>query len=137
ELWVADDASTDDTASVAAAAGARVVTAPKRLGKGGAATLAAQRVDAGIALLADGDLGKSAAQLLLLVAVLEEFTEPPERVDIAIARFVRRVGGGFGMALRASRWASTRGGARDLEAPLSGQRAIRGEVLASLLPFAA
>src|SRR3954451_12924988 len=42
ELWVADDGSEDATAVLAAQAGARVVSAPKRLGKGGAATLAAE-----------------------------------------------------------------------------------------------
>src|SRR3954452_3322323 len=42
ELWVADDGSEDATAVLLAQAGARVVSAPKRLGKGGAATLAAE-----------------------------------------------------------------------------------------------
>src|SRR3954465_8049105 len=43
-VLVADDASTDDTAARAAAAGAEVVTAPRNIGKGGANTLAARRV---------------------------------------------------------------------------------------------
>src|SRR5215208_4486207 len=73
ELWVADDASDDATAAVAAQAGARVVSAPKRLGKGGAATLAAQAVlgegDPAV-LLADADLGESASALRELVDAL-------------------------------------------------------------------
>src|SRR4051794_27321186 len=66
ELWVADDASEDATAHVALQEGARVVGAPKQLGKGGAATLAAEALlrerDPAV-LLADADLGASAAKL--------------------------------------------------------------------------
>jgi glycosyltransferase involved in cell wall biosynthesis len=129
ELWVADDASEDATAEVAAAAGARVVSAPKRLGKGGAATLAARAVDAGVVVLADADLGGSARELPQLASALD-------RADLAIATFTRRVGGGFGMAVRAARWATERGGGPSMRAPMSGQRAIRGAALDVLLPFA-
>ena len=41
-VWVADDGSTDDTAAIAAAAGARVVRGGRPVGKGGAATAAAR-----------------------------------------------------------------------------------------------
>jgi glycosyltransferase involved in cell wall biosynthesis len=129
ELWVADDASEDATAEVAAAAGARVVSAPKRLGKGGAATLAARAVDAEVVVLADADLGGSARELPQLVSALD-------RADLAIATFARRVGGGFGIAVRAARWATERGGGPSMRAPMSGQRAIRGAALDVLLPFA-
>src|SRR4051794_41704458 len=44
QLWVADDGSDDATAAVARGEGARVVEAATRLGKGGAATLAAEAV---------------------------------------------------------------------------------------------
>src|SRR4051812_48200027 len=73
DVWVADDASEDATAAVAVQAGARVVTAPKRLGKGGAATLAAEallRDSDPTVLLADADLGESAAMLTSLVDVV-------------------------------------------------------------------
>jgi hypothetical protein len=56
--------------------------------------------------------------------------------DLAIATFARRVGGGFGIAVRASRWAIVRGGGRRMEAPMSGQRAMRPGILPQLLPFA-
>src|SRR3954454_17058018 len=75
ELWVADDASEDATADVAAREGARVVQARKRLGKGGAATLAAEAVlrdgDPTV-LLADADLGASAAKLAPLVEAVSD-----------------------------------------------------------------
>src|SRR3954463_15070141 len=73
DVWVADDASDDATAAVAEQAGARGVNAPKRLGKGGAATLAAEallREGDPVVLLADGDLGASAHELRRLVEAL-------------------------------------------------------------------
>jgi glycosyltransferase involved in cell wall biosynthesis len=126
ELWVADDASDDGSADRVEA---NVVRAPTRLGKGGAATLAVKRLDANVVVLADADLGESAGELPKLVDALAG-------ADIAVASFKQRVGGGFGIAVRAARWATERGGGRRLEAPMSGQRAIRGEALPALLPFA-
>src|SRR3954451_19655931 len=81
EIWVADDASEDATAAVAARAGARVVTAPKRLGKGGAATLAAEallRERDPVVLLADADLGDSAAMLRALVDAVSDGGPGPD-----------------------------------------------------------
>jgi glycosyltransferase involved in cell wall biosynthesis len=134
ELWVADDASEDATAAVAAQAGARVVTTPKRLGKGGAATLAAEallREGDPTVLLADADLGESANQLQALVDVVSDGA-----ADLAIATFAQRVGGGFGIAVGTSRWAIRKATGRTLTAPISGQRALRPGVLTQLLPFA-
>ena len=131
-VWVADDASEDATAAVAAQAGARVVTAPRRLGKGGAATRAAEallREGDPTVLLADADLGESAARLGGLVDALAD-------ADLAIAKFATRVGGGFGITVRTSRWAIARASGRSMDAPISGQRAMRPGVLRRLLPFA-
>jgi glycosyltransferase involved in cell wall biosynthesis len=132
DVWVADDSSTDATAAVAAQAGARVVTSSKRLGKGGAATLAAEallREGDPAVLLADADLGASAAELQRLVDALDD-------ADVAIATFARRVGGGFGIAVGTARWAIQRTTGRTMTAPISGQRAMRPGVLGQLLPFA-
>jgi glycosyltransferase involved in cell wall biosynthesis len=142
EIWVADDASEDATAAVAARAGARVVTAPKRLGKGGAATLAAEallRDGDRTVLLADADLGESAARLHALVdAVSNPIAGPDAEIaaDLAIATFATRVGGGFGVAVGTARWAIRRATGRTMTAPISGQRAMRPGVLPQLLPFA-
>ena len=133
DLWVADDASEDATAHVALQEGAHVVPAPKQLGKGGAATLAAEALLSEgdpVVLLADADHGESAAQLSLLVAAVSG------EADLAIATFAKRVGGGFGVAVGSSRWAIRRATGRSMEAPMSGQRAMRPGVLAQLLPFA-
>ncbi len=138
EIWVADDGSTDSTAEVALAAGAMIARRGKPHGKGGnmtaAATAALDGVPAdatGIALVCDGDLGESAVELALLATrVLEG------HCDLAVAAFRRRVGGGFGVALRFARWAIRSRCGYEAGAPISGQRAMRLEVLRAVLPFA-
>lgn len=80
-------------------------------------------------MLCDGDLGASAERLVALVAALDG-------ADIAVAAFARRVGGGFGIALRFARFALARRAGLELEAPISGQRALRGAALGAVLPFA-
>jgi glycosyltransferase involved in cell wall biosynthesis len=132
EVWVADDASGDATAHVALQEDAHLVSAPRRLGKGGAATLAAESVlrqGDPVVVLADADLGESAAALVALVDALD-------RADLAIATFAHRIGGGFGIAVGSARRAIEKATGRRMEAPISGQRAVRPGVLRSLLPFA-
>jgi glycosyltransferase involved in cell wall biosynthesis len=135
---VADDASSDGSAEVARAGGAEVVRSERNIGKGGVATMAAERVlprarepQPPVVLLCDGDLGETAAALSGLVDAVRS-----GRADLAIGAFARRVGGGFGLAVGFSRWATRRRGGPELSAPISGQRAMRGEVLAAVTPFA-
>ena len=139
-LMVADDFSTDATPQVAERAGAELVRAHKHLGKGGTNTLAVGRLlsrgappELPIVVLCDGDLGASARELPRLVAALQR-----DEGDLAVAAFARRVGGGFGFALGFSRWAIRRrtDGALDPTAPISGQRALKPEVVPAVLPFA-
>lgn len=135
-IWVADDASGDGTAAAAATAGARVVTRGKPRGKGGNMTACAEEMLATTdpperVLLCDGDLARSAGELGPLVKAIER-----DECDLAVASFARRVGGGFGLAVGFSAWAiRNRCGAKP-EAPISGQRAMRLEVLRATLPFA-
>lgn len=137
-ILVADDASTDDTAARAVAAGAEVVTAPRNIGKGGANTLAARRVlslaltpDPPVFVLCDGDLGETARQLTALVAAVRR-----GECDLAVGAFSKRVGGGFGVAVGYARAAIRRLTGLELDAPISGQRAMRGAVLPVVVPFA-
>jgi glycosyltransferase involved in cell wall biosynthesis len=134
---VADDGSTDRTAQVAAELGAEVVRSPRNQGKGGAATLAARtllaladRPDPPIVLLCDGDLDGAER----LVALVEEVRAG--RADLAVAAFERKVGGGFGLARGFARWAIRDCCGAEVEAPISGQRALRAEVLRAVVPFA-
>ena len=135
-LWVADDASGDATAEAAIAAGARVVSRRRPHGKGGNVTAAARAALAdgerpSLALLCDADLGPSAAELRPLVEAVEA-----GRCDLAIGAFRRRVGGGFGVALGFARWTIERRCGYRAEAAISGQRAMRADVLEAVLPFA-
>jgi glycosyltransferase involved in cell wall biosynthesis len=135
-IWVADDASTDGTAEMAMAAGAQVVSRGRPHGKGanvGAAAEAALSAEPmpEFVLLCDGDLGSSAARLTPLVDAVAS-----GECDLAVAAFSHRVGGGFGVALGFARWAIRRRCGLVTEAPISGQRAMRVEVLHTVLPFA-
>lgn len=138
-VLVADDGSTDGSAAVAAAHGAEVVRSERNVGKGGAATLAAQRLLAlagapdpkPVVLLCDGDLATSADALAQLVDTVRR-----GEADLAVAAFQRRVGGGFGWALGFARWAIRRRCGYEAGAPISGQRALRADVLPAVVPFA-
>lgn len=135
-LWVGDDASTDGTAEAALAAGAQVVSRGRPHGKGANVTAAVEAALSAapapeLILLCDGDLGASAAKLVALVEAVEA-----GECDLAVAAFNRRVGGGFGLALGFARWAIRRRCGVETAAPISGQRAMRVEVLRATLPFA-
>jgi glycosyltransferase involved in cell wall biosynthesis len=144
-VWVADDCSTDATAQIARAGGARLVRAERALGKGGAATRAARlvqrevrlRVPAGsenrgpIFIFCDADLADSAAELGPLADAIGQGS-----ADLAIGAFATRAGGGFGLAVGFARWAVQRRCGLRSRAPISGQRAMREAVLADVLPFA-
>jgi glycosyltransferase involved in cell wall biosynthesis len=138
-ILVADDGSTDGSAEVAAAHGAEVVRAERNMGKGGVATLAAQKLlpladgpqPRPVVLLCDGDLAASADALKLLVDEVRS-----GRADLAVAAFAQRVGGGFGWALGFARWAIRARCGYEAGAPISGQRALRAELLPAVVPFA-
>jgi hypothetical protein len=82
-------------------------------------------------VLCDGDLGDCAARLTALVASVEN-----DEVDLAVARFTKRVGGGVGLAVGFARWAIRRRCGMQTQAPISGQRALRASLLEQVLPFA-
>jgi hypothetical protein len=142
EVLVVSDGSGDATAARALDAGAHCLDLPRNLGKGGAlnAGLAAMmgRVAERISpepaalLLADADLADSAARLdRLLAPVLAG------DADLAIADLPPQQGaGGFGLAMGLARQGMVRVTGRRMSEPLSGQRAVRWEVLPALLPFA-
>ena len=137
ETWVADDASTDGTGEIAMTGGAQLVTRRRPHGKGGNVTAAAEAAlgvepPPEVVLLCDADLGDSAAELAPLVDAVEA-----GRCDLAIAAFTTPVGGGFGLAVGFARWAIERRSGLRARAPLSGQRAMRADVLRDVLPLAA
>jgi glycosyltransferase involved in cell wall biosynthesis len=137
-IMVADDHSTDATPQIAEAAGVELVRPHKHLGKGGANSLAVMRLlsrgapeELPIVVLCDGDLGASARELPRLVDALQD-----GEGDLAVGSFARRVGGGFGFAVGFSRWAIGRRAGLEPDAPISGQRALKPEVVRAVVPFA-
>jgi glycosyltransferase involved in cell wall biosynthesis len=135
-VYVADDASTDGTAEAALAAGAVVIGRSRLHGKGANVTAAAEAAlsvepPPAAVLLCDGDLGASAGSLVRLLEAVDA-----GECDLAVAAFSRRVGGGFGFALGFAQRVIRRLCGLETAAPISGQRAMRTEVLRATLPFA-
>jgi len=126
------DGCTDRTADEALAAGARVLVAPRRMGKGGAIESALGHVASGdIYLLVDGDVADTASETEALVREVAE-----GRLDMAIGRLPVQAGGGFGLVKTLSRTAIRWLTGFAPAEPLSGQRAVRRECLEACRPLA-
>ena len=131
---VADDGSHDPTAEVARAAGAIVLTRMRSGGKGGAMDAALERfgaADTDIYLLIDGDVGASASAAAALVEAVAS-----GRADLAIGRLPRPAAGGFGLVKRMAAWLIRRASGFEATEPLSGQRAVRADVMLACRPLA-
>ena len=72
ELIVVDDGSTDDTASIASAAGARVISHPSSLGNGAAIKAGARAASGAILAFMDADGQHDASELPKLLGQLEQ-----------------------------------------------------------------
>lgn len=137
---VVDDGSTDDTLTVARAAGAAVVRHPVNHGKASAmetgARVAKMRDAAGceprILLFLDADLGDSAVETTpLTVPVLAG------ELDCAIAKLPPQQGaGGHGFVTGCAKKAIARVTDQVFEQPLSGQRCITREAFDAVQPLA-
>jgi glycosyltransferase involved in cell wall biosynthesis len=134
EIVVLDDGSTDDTSICAEAAGADIVLRQKNAGKGAALQAAYQMSNGDTLLLLDADLGETASEARKLVGPILTGA-----ADMTIANFVgsSAKGGGVGLVVRLARWGIERLTGRRMQAPLSGQRAVRREVIECVGGFAA
>ncbi|MBV8161261.1 MAG: glycosyltransferase, partial [Acidimicrobiia bacterium] len=125
-VLVVDDGSSDGTAGAARRAGATVLRLPLNRGKGGAVAAGVEAMpEADVYLLVDGDVGGSAAAArALLLPVLDG------DADMAVG-LLPAAGkqGGLGLVRDLSAAGAARATGRRPEAPLSGQRAVRGELL--------
>jgi glycosyl transferase family 2 len=129
---VVDDGSSDATASVARDAGASVLRASRRTGKGGALEGALRRLpQPEVWLLADADLAASASGL---GSVLAEVIGG--RADLAIAVIPKAAGGGFGIVKSLAAGAIRLACGFRATQPLSGQRAITAEGMRRCRPLA-
>jgi glycosyltransferase involved in cell wall biosynthesis len=130
EVVVVEDGSRDGTAAAAWAAGARVLSSPRRLGKGGALDHAIDRVAGDVYVLVDADLGSTAAHLGPLIGEVIF-----DRADLAIAVLPAQ-GGGFGLVKRTSHLLIRVLCGFDTQEPLSGQRVATARALDLCRPFA-
>lgn len=131
-ILVIDDGSTDRTAELAASEDVEVITLQPNRGKGGALNFAATLVATPVVIFLDADLGETAGQAELLLEPIFN-----NQADLTIARFPPpRKKGGFGLVKNLARNAITRAGGEYMTSPLSGQRAMKREVMQRLMPFA-
>ncbi len=136
DVVVMDDGSSDGTAEIARAAGATLVLTGRNGGKGAAlaAAYAAARGRGDIFLLLDADLGASAGEAVKLLPPLlageADMTIgllPPDPDFAASGQ-----SGGRGFVVRLARWGIARRTGQTFTQPLSGQRALRRDVLETL-----
>jgi len=125
EVIVVDDASSDATAQHAADAGAAVVRLPRRTGKGGALRAGLAKTHAPLVVFIDGDLGSSAG---IARALLEPVLAGD--ADLSIAAPAPAGPSGFGLVEGLSRRGIRALTGTTMARPLSGQRALRRDVLA-------
>ena len=124
-----DDGSRDATARLARGCGAEIVatsTSGKPQGKGRAMITGlslARRYRPEAVLIADADLGRSAARLSCLLANLDDDS------PATIAAFPPATGGGFGLVKDYARRETSRRTGFSPSEPLSGQRALRLDAL--------
>ena len=129
EVVVVDDGSSDTTSIEAAAAGASVVRLRRNRGKGGAVQAGVEsRPDADVYLLVDADVGTTAE----FVAALADPVRAGD-ADMTVAVLPPAgTRGGFGRIRRIAGAGIKRATGFETRAPLSGQRAVRGELLRSM-----
>ena len=136
EVIVVDDGSSDGTAQLARSAGATQILTVPNGGKGAALTAAyaASKGRAGIFLLLDADLGASAGEAIKLLPLIHsgeaDMTVGLLPPDPAFAETGQS--GGSGLVVRLARQGILRCTGKTFTQPLSGQRALRREVLETL-----
>jgi len=132
EVVVVDDGSSDGTSSAALVAGATVLRASRRRGKGRAIEESLERLPpADVWLLADADLGLTASGLSPLLDAVRQGS-----ADVAIAAFPKLGGGGFGLVKRTAARLIRAACGFEAREPLSGQRALTAAALAAVRPLA-
>lgn len=146
QVVVVDDASSDATAEVAEQAGADlVVLLRKNLGKGGALNEGWSCASGDVLLLLDADLGSSAVEARRLIGpVLDDtadmtiaaFGRVPDEPGFDVSTSQGARSGGFGLVMRVAKLGIRLLTGKRVIAPLSGQRAVKREVIEKAGGFA-
>jgi glycosyltransferase involved in cell wall biosynthesis len=126
EIIVVDDGSTDKTSSAADNAGAIVLRLHQNKGKGAALAEGFLHSKGDILVFLDADLGETAGQTLRLIQPILD-----NQADMTIAQFpvLNTRKGGFGFVVRLARWGIHKYTGLSMNSPLSGQRAMRRDVM--------
>lgn len=128
ELVVIDDGSSDDTAVVSRKWADRVIRQPYNRGKGYALEIGWKQTTGDIVVFLDADLGQTAefASKLVEPVIMDE-------CDMTIAKFPpAKTKGGFGIVKGLADQGVRRLTGHRITSPLSGQRAVKRTLLASL-----
>lgn len=132
EVIVVDDGSTDATGAIAGRCGAKVFRLDSNCGKGKALQFGWRCTRGDIVVFLDADLGETAGEAIKLVEPIASGV-----CDMAIARFPKQPWrGGVGMVVRLARWGIRACTNHICDEPLSGQRAVRRDLLERLEPLA-
>lgn len=133
QILVIDDGSSDRTAQAAWEGGATdVIRLEVRHGKGGALNAGLRQARGQLIVTVDADLGASAVEVAKLIPPVRD-----GRADMTIAAFpAAGRSGGFGCVVNLARWGIRRATGQEVSAPLSGQRAMRRELLQAVGGFA-
>lgn len=130
---VINDGSTDDSEAIAAAAGATLVLSQKNAGKGSALSAGYEKARemADVFLLLDADLGMTASEAVKLLGPIVR-----NKADMVIGKLPpdpafaeSGESGGTGLVVNLARNGIRKATGHSFEQPLSGQRAVRKEVL--------
>jgi glycosyltransferase involved in cell wall biosynthesis len=126
EIIVVDDASEDETSEIAKRSGAtKVIRLNRHGGKGAALRKGIEDAGGDVILFVDADLGETAGNVWQIVAPIID-----GKADMTIAvPPPDPSGGGFGLVKKFAAWAIKTTTGFNPTAPLSGQRAIKREVL--------
>ena len=132
EVVVIDDASEDETPFIAHDTGARVIQMYNNSGKGAAMNRGIAECDADIYLFIDADLGTCASETYRL---LEPVIADQADMSIAVMKAPPGHKGGFGLVKKLACWGIRKYGGANVTAPISGQRAIRRELIEKIGGF--
>jgi glycosyltransferase involved in cell wall biosynthesis len=126
EIIVIDDASKDGTSKIAERSGVtKVIRLDRHSGKGAALRKGVEEAGGDVILFVDADLGETAGNVWRIVVPVVD-----GKADMAIATPPPDPsGGGFGFVKKFAAWAIRTITGFNPTTPLSGQRAIRREVL--------
>jgi len=133
QILVIDDGSSDNTSECVQKTGVHLETLEENIGKGGAMNKAVELIPSSIYLFVDADLGETAHLCSkILEPVVKEFGE----MSIAYMPAPKKHKGGFGIVKWLASYAVEKYTDIKVNAVLSGQRAIRRDLILDIGGFA-